>query len=74
MARVLKHWLNLAHSHAIGQILFVGQQQQRHSGQVVILYHSIENSFRFIGPLSVVRVYHIDQGMALFVVLEKNKR
>lgn len=70
MTRVLEYWLYLSHAHAIRQILLIGQQQERYSGQMIVLNHAIKDSLRLIGSLSVVRVNHIDQGMALLVVLK----
>lgn len=71
MPRVLEHRLYLPHAHALRQILFIGQQQKRHSGQVIVSNHPIEDGLGFVLPLPVIRVNHIDQGMTLFVVLER---
>lgn len=70
MARVLKHWLDLSHAHAIRQVLFVSEEQQGNSGEVVVLDHPIKDALGLVRPLPVVRVNDIDQGMALLVVLE----
>lgn len=72
VARVLKDWFDLPHSHALGQVLFIGQDEQRHAAQVIIANHFVKHCLRLAHPFAVIRVDHVDQGMALLVVLEWN--
>ena len=51
------------------QVLFVGQNEERDPFEVLVSNHGVEGTFRFLNPLSVVRVDGVDDAVALGVVL-----
>ena len=51
------------------KILFVGQHEERHVGDVCVGDHGVEAALGLLDPLAVVRVDGVDDGVALGVVL-----
>ena len=72
MPVLLKYWLDVSDSHAVIEILLVGQNKKWNTWQVLVLYHLIEQIFRLVHAIPVIRVYHINHTVAFIVVLKVN--
>lgn len=70
MSLLLEYWFDVSNAHAVVDVLLVGKNQKRNARQIIVLDHFIEQFFRFVHSIAIVRIDHVDYSVRLVIILK----